>query len=49
MMISGETLTIIMSDKELQDEFIDFVSKMTVVIAARVTPLQKANIVKLIK
>jgi len=49
MVIGGDSLTQIENNPELKAKFLAFSSKMEVVIACRVSPRQKAVVVKLVK
>jgi magnesium-transporting ATPase (P-type) len=49
LIISGEALIIIQSDITFQDKFIDVAEKADVVIACRVSPKQKADIILMIR
>jgi phospholipid-transporting ATPase len=49
MAISGEILWVIFNEPDYKKNFIKFLENVDIVIAARVTPGQKAEIVKLVK
>lgn len=49
IIISGETLTVIHAEPGMQREFMDFAPKAEVVIACRVSPKQKGDIVNFVK
>lgn len=49
LVFSGEILSLIKSEEELEEVFIDIIQEIEVVIACRVSPKQKAEIVDLIK
>jgi len=49
VIVAGETLTLIQSDKTLEDMFVDLCESANVVLACRVSPKQKAEVVLLVK
>ena len=49
MVVAGETLTLIQLDKSLQDKFVELCEGANVVLACRVSPKQKAEVVHMIK
>jgi magnesium-transporting ATPase (P-type) len=49
IIIRGETLTVIHAEREFQEMFMSFASKAEVVIACRVSPKQKGDVVDLVK
>lgn len=49
VIIAGETLAEIQSDEVLQNEFLDLCEKANVVLACRVSPKQKAEVVTMVK
>lgn len=49
MAISGEVLWVIVNEPEFKQDFIKILKNLDIVIAARVTPGQKAELVKLVK
>ena len=49
VIIAGDTLTTIQRDETLISEFIDLCEGSNVVLACRVSPMQKAEIVKMVR
>ena len=49
MIVAGETLTMIQCEKALEDQFVDLCEGANVVLACRVSPKQKAEVVLLVK
>ena len=49
VIIAGETLAIIQADEDLVKEFIDLCEGANVVLACRVSPMQKAEIVRMMR
>jgi len=49
IIVAGASLNVIQKDIALQTRFIDLATKIDVVLACRVSPKQKAEIVKMIK
>lgn len=49
MAVTGKALTIITKDSKLTDSFLDLALSCKVVLACRVSPAQKAEVVKLVK
>ena len=49
IVVAGETLTLIQANKEMERSFVDLCSEANVVLACRVSPKQKAEVVNLIK
>ena len=49
VIVAGDTLAIIQADEELSKEFIDLCEKANVVLACRVSPKQKAEIVQMMR
>lgn len=49
LIIAGSSLSMIYADEELKEIFIKMVEHLQVVIACRVTPQQKADIVSMMK
>ena len=49
VIVEGETLTIIQEDKQLTTDFIDLCENANVVIACRVSPKQKADVVSMVR
>ena len=49
VIVAGDTLTTIQKDDSLVEEFIDLCQGANVVLACRVSPMQKAQIVKMVR
>lgn len=49
MAISGEVLWVVINEPQYKEEFVEILQKLDIIIAARVTPGQKAELVKLVK
>ena len=49
MIVAGDTLAIIQQDRDIVNEFIDLCEGANVVLACRVSPLQKAEIVQMMR
>ncbi len=49
LVVSGDALQIIFSSAELKKEFLDIGLKVNVVLACRVSPKQKADIVQVVR
>ena len=49
VIVAGDTLAIIQEEEELSKEFIDLCEKANVVLACRVSPKQKAEIVQMMR
>ena len=49
MAISGEVLWVIINEPQYKEEFLEILQNLDIIIAARVTPGQKAELVKLVK
>ena len=49
VIVAGDTLTTIQKDDSLVEEFIDLCEGANVVLACRVSPMQKAQIVKMVR
>ena len=49
MIVAGETLAVIQADPELVETFIDLCQGANVVLACRVSPKQKAEIVRMMR
>ena len=48
-MVAGETLSLIQCNKLIEGRFVDLCSNANVVLACRVSPKQKAEVVNMIK
>jgi len=49
VIVAGDTLTEIQADEELQKDFLDLCERANVVLACRVSPKQKAEVVLMMK
>ena len=49
LIVSGEALTYILSNENLKERFLDIGVKVDVVLACRVSPKQKADIVQIVR
>ena len=49
VVVAGDTLTAIQNEKSLEKEFIDLCEGANVVLACRVSPKQKAEVVKMMR
>ena len=49
MIIGGETLSLIQANKDVEKSFVDLCEDANVVLACRVSPKQKAEVVMLVK
>jgi len=49
VVVAGETLSTIQADKKIEERFVDLCERANVVLACRVSPKQKAEVVLMIK